>query len=1513
MRDGLKQALRRAGETRRFSGMSLVAMLCAAALAPVLVAGTAAGPVLLASVGVAGSIGAGVLTDLITKVTDRLRREGKADSPAAVEAGLAAALEDALAEGSELAPALREATAALLRGTDAAGALVELAAAQDRNLVPAVMADLAGLGEQFGEFAFVATDIRRSTWRIEEAIRRQHEDLRIQQERSREQALTLQQILSVVERDQPGAGADTAGAGTLAWPGCPYRGLAPFEEGDARVFFGRTQLAEKLTQRLGERLADGGILLVVGASGAGKSSLLRAGLLPRVAAGALDPGSAAWPRRVLRPTGHPLRELALHLADMTGADSAAMYRSLTDQPELASLLAEQVIRAGTAPAGRAPPRLLLVVDQFEELFTAGADPGSERAEQQAFVTALHAAATVPAVSLGVPAALVVVAVRADFLDRTAAYPELAAAAEAGPFIVGPMSEGELRQAINGPAAAAGLVVEPGLAETVIGDLGGAVLADTLASGILPLLSQAMAATWELRAGSELTIHAYHRAGGVNDAVNRAAQAAYRSLSDRERTAARLVFSRLTIVTPEGRLERRQCSRADLRDIPGGLSELVSVRDIDAVIGTFSAHRLLVLADRHIEISHDVLLRAWRQLRDWASDERADRVLYGQVITDAQAWQASRRDPAYLYRPGRLAGITDATARWSAAPTRFPPLSQIAVTFLDEARRAAGRSARRLRAVIAVLVTLTVASAGIALIAVHYASRAAQQHAIALSRQLAADVASIDPADPVTARQLAVAAWSISPTSQARAELTALATEQQDGGLLAVVPGGGSVALAFSPDGRLLASADSDGTIRLWNPLTGRAAGRPIHAGTGGGANALAFSPDGRLLASADADGTIRLWNPATGQPAGRPIRAGTGDRANGDGGVLGVAFSPDGKLLASAGGNGIVRLWNPATGRAAGPPILADPSSTHGSRGFVNTVAFSPSGRQLAAAGGDGVVRVWNPLTGRRAGASLPADPADPDGTLGAMGQDGFVYDVAFSPNGKLLASVGTAGTVRLENPRTGKPVGRPLPGDTVAGPYSVVNGPPKLPVGASAVAFSPDGHLLASAEGNGLVRLWNPVTGRQASAPLQVDPGGTATAVAFSPDGRLLATAGGNGAIRLWNPATGKPAGAILPANPAGIVRGMAFSPDGRLLATADANPAASGLRYGSVGRWDLAAGQPIGSPLPASSGPTPSSDQGGGVGSVAFSPDGRLLASADADGTVRIWNPATGYLAAPVIRADRPDGLTAGVSSVAFTPDGKLLASADADGTVRIWNPATGHLAAPVIRADRPDVSVSGVNSIAFTADGKLLASADADGTVRIWNPATGQPAAPVIRPGAGDLAGNTTGVTSVTFSPDGHLLASADADTGGIVRLWNPVTGHPVGRPLLADASDDAGALAFSPSGRLLATADADGTVRLWNVATGELAGVPIPVYGGGLAHAVAFSASGSILASADDEVEGFRQTGGTVQLEDVALFADTYAALCAEVGPPSAATWRRFAPGEQRPDACGPAAEAGRSAG
>jgi WD40 repeat protein/transcriptional regulator with XRE-family HTH domain len=1228
----------------------------------------------------------------------------------------------------------------------------------------------------------------------------------------------------------------------------PYRGLKAFREQDAGFFFGREVASAQVIERMGRLMAGGGVLVVSGVSGAGKSSLLAAGVLPQIreAGLAATPQAAWWPCQLFTPTHAPLDELALRTATLARVDAAMVRRGLDADPAGFALTARQAAQARPAePAqdldGSAEPlleeqRLLLVVDQFEELFTQCDDEQQRRA----FITALDAAATGRGPGQ-VPAALVVLGVRADFEAHCADHPQLVDAIQ-DRYLVTAMTERQLRMAITEPAKKAGGAVDE--------DLAGVLLAEvrngqpgTFAAGVLPLLSHALDQAWRSGTGDKVTLADYERTGGMEGAVAASAQRAYDGLTHAQQAAARQVFLRLIATSSDGADSADRATRADLT----AGKTVAETADVEAVLEAFAAERLLTLAAGTVELSHEVLLTAWPLLRDtWLADTHSDRIVRTRLQNTAAEWDQHARDHSYLYTGTLLHTATGTAARITADPARQPPLGQAETDFLHASDRAHHRRARRRQAVIAGLVVLTLIAFTAAGIAVHNAATTSHQHAIALSRQLAAESLGINGTDPVVARRLAVAAWRVFPTAQAGSAINTLLSDQQQNGML---PADTSQAwgVAFSPDGKLLASASLDGTVRLWNPATRQPVGAPLRVtSTRYGVYNVAFSPDGKLLATADSDGTVRLFNPATRQSVGAPIHATTGRsiaqflKTTFPGGVLAVAFSPTGKLLATADGNNTVRLFNPATGRPVGTPLRA--SARYG----VLAVAFSPDGKLLASAGADGTVRLWNPATGRPVGTRLRASAPFP------------VIAVAFSPDGKLLASADFEGVVRLWNPATGQPVGKPIRAGTGSNPELL------------GVAFSPDGKLLASAGNDGTVRLWNPATGQQLGAPLHApnrqDP---AHSVAFSPNGKLLASGETDGTVRLWNPATRRPAGAPLHAASAPYAAfGVTFSPDGKLLASSETD--------GTVRLWNPATGQPVGTPLQTGSGPS------GGVNAVTFSPDGKLLASADRDGTVWLWSTATGRPVRSPIHATSAKYI---VYEVAFSPGGKLLASADGDGTVRLWNPATGQPVGAPLHAS----AHGGVYGVTFSPNGKLLASADADNTVRLWNPATHRPVGAPLR------ASTVNGVEEVRFSPDGKLLATAGDD--GTVRLFNPATGQPVGAPLHASAltagfgAQDA---EFSPDGKLLASSGEDGTVRLWNPATGQPVSPPIQAGAQTTLFQVTFSPDGKLLASADAD--------GTVRLWQVSLFTHPYVALCTDVGPPTRQEWNHYASGEAQPSVC-----------
>ena len=400
-------------------------------------------------------------------------------------------------------------------------------------------------------------------------------------------------VLAAREGRTPGTGHRVA-----RWArGCPYRGLLPFGESDAEVFYGRERLAAELAVKLAARAASGGLVVVTGASGSGKSSLLRAGLLPILARGQQVPGSDRWPRIVMTPTKDPLTELAARLAAVGGPDALAVRDGLARHPDQAHLAIRSAVLAAAARRDEEPPasgdgaaRLVLIVDQFEQVFTLNPDLGGE-ATRQAFITALCSAAANPAGAGQEPAALVVIAVRGDFWDRCAAVPELVGALQDGQFVVGPMTESELRVAITGPAEAAGLRIDPALTDTILGDL--RVAGGDRSAGVLPLLSQAMALTWEHREGDRLTSRGYAQAGGVSHAVQTGADRAYDALPAGQQAMARDVLRSMTVASRDGGLARRPVTREDLyAGLPGAARA-----DIDAVLDAFAAERLAVLDER----------------------------------------------------------------------------------------------------------------------------------------------------------------------------------------------------------------------------------------------------------------------------------------------------------------------------------------------------------------------------------------------------------------------------------------------------------------------------------------------------------------------------------------------------------------------------------------------------------------------------------------------------------------------------------------------------------------------------------------------------------------------------------------------------------------------------------------------------------------------------------------------------------------------------------------------------
>ncbi|MGW7824577.1 caspase, EACC1-associated type [Streptomyces puniciscabiei] len=1215
---------------------------------------------------------------------------------------------------------------------------------------------------------------------------------------------------------------------------CPYPGLDAFGTDDADVFFGREQMTGRLLPAVAAACAADtaapGLLTLVGPSGSGKTSLLNAGLLAAVRDRGLPglPGSEGWPCVRLTPGSNPLRRLARQLdaALQDGADR------LRDDPSHARELVGRML------TGRPGARLIILVDQLEELFTLCRDA----AERTAFLQAVTAAPG--ADGQASPRAVVVLALRADFYGRAAEHPELLTVLRERQVLVEPMTPQELVACIERPAGAVGLALDDGLADVILHELG-ASGGGWPAAGALPLLSHALWATWRECGGARLTVAGYRATGGIARAIATTAEQVYDALDEAGRDAVRRMLPRLVRVSEDASDTARPVERAEL------LHGLADPGAAQRAIDLFAAARLLTLDRDTVRISHEALLREWPDLRKWLNADRDWLHAHQQLTDDALAWERSGRDASLLYRGKRLAAMQ---ARAEQAPSGTAGLPPSAQAFLATADRTVRRQLWQRRAVSFVLVLLTVAAGIAAKTAMSNADAAAAQekhvhaqHAIALSRQLAAQSVTADATDPLRARRLATAAWHVSPTDQAGTAMSTLLTEQQQNGMLighdATVEG-----LAFNPAGTLLASADGL-QVRLWNPVTGEQVGAPIAKDFDGLTDAVAFSPDGKSLATAIDDGYVQLFDTAThhrlrGAVHRRSTRAARGETA--------VAFSPDGSLLASTDG-ATVLLWDTRDLRQTGAPIQATTKD-----GTVNSVAFDPRGRMLVTAAKDGTVRFWNPATHREIGTAITATE---DQLYG-------VSRLAFNPKGTLLATACGDGTARLWDPATHRAVGRPF----VAQPDGS---------DVAAAVFSPSGKTLITFS-SGVIRMWSTVTGHDLGNAITLPANASATGLALNPAGTVLAAAGGDNTVRLFNPATREPLGAPVIAASFGYQgSAVAFDPGGAVLATGDSK--------GAVRLWDPKTQQPRGDPFIATT--------EHGVNALTFSPDGRLLVTAGQDGTVGFWDPATRRRSGPFIKIPAtygPEGVYNAVA-VVFNPKGTVLATGDGDGTVRLWDPRTRkQIGRPIVAnpfsAETPRYSA--VNALAFSPDGAILATAGADGAVRLWNTTTQRQVGAAIKHGRGWSAHDAQ---DLAFAPDGRELATAGKD--GTVRLWNPSTQRQIGSPLTMPGpklNRWADAVAFSPDGSLLVTVSESRTVRFWNPKTHHEVGLPISVGTSGEVWDMAIGPDGDTLATV--------KNSGTAQLWHIAQWTDPYRALCDEAGPITPGDWSKYAPGEPLPRVC-----------
>lgn len=1147
---------------------------------------------------------------------------------------------------------------------------------------------------------------------------------------------------------------------------CPYRGLQVFNETDAQIYFGRAADI----QRLVEKLKGTRFLAIVGASGSGKSSLARAGLIPRLRS---MPDAEAWQVfPVFSPGSTPLETLVLRFAELPGANPSGLLELLRGSDGALHAAVSAYLDSSQRHTG--VRSVLLLVDQLEQVFTLC----KKESDRSQFLANLLYAGSVPG-----GRCFVVSTIRADFYNRFGAYPEFAGAVAAQQFLVGNMQYEGLIEAIKQPAKLSGLEFEGGLIETIADDVMGQ-------PGALPLLQHALLELWQRRKDGRLTLEAYIDTGRVQGAIAKRADAIYELFSDKEKTVMQRIMLRLA-QPGEGTEDTKR---------PAALDELITAQEdqstVEHVVNqlTDQEHRLLTSSDRLgtriIEISHEALIRGWETLRGWLDEDREGRRLLRRLSDDAREWKVQTElgcaDEGLLYRGVRL----DRVIEWRKHhESELNPLER---EFTDESVKLKERlaheqqaqqeqqlaQARKLMQIAQEQAqferrarirqrSLSIGLAVLSIITTALAVYIYRQYEAWRSAELAAQALRISNSDQILGMLLAQEAVSISPTSQAEVALrdTVIRSYLIKGVLKGHV--GPVNTVAISPDGGYLLTASDDGKMFLWDVAKAeRVSALQVTAGF---VTSAAFSPgDPHVVLTTSQTGqnrTAQIWTSSSLDNWQR------WDLPSEDGPISAAAFIPGGNELLvikkERESLQILQWWNTVTrtklrqlsiavARVLSVRVSRNGTlslTTHedgtarvwdqngrvkwevsGHEGGINSGAFTADATELVTASDDKTARVW--------------DTSDWHLILKLTGHTAPVRDAEFDPDGRLLVTASEDGTARVWDRRTGTAIW-----NLVGHSLSVNN-----------AVFSPGGQQLATASDDNTVRIWD-LSGREI---LAVPAHSRAvTDVVFRSDGQQFVTTSRDRTAQVWDSSSRRVV-YRLPAT--GALLSAAFSPDGTVLVTASYD--------GTFKVWDLRSGTN-----------TITLKHDGAVNSVAFSHDGKRLVTASDDQTARVWD-AVNWT--PLWTFERHH---AAVNGATFSPDDRLLVTVSSDKTADVWDLATQQLVKEWSGHEAAVLSAS------FSFDGRRLVTASSDKTVRVWDTSNWR----LIH----ELTGHTDAVFSANFSTDDRQLLTASRDK--TARVWDVASGK-----MLWEVPGTVQGAAFSPDRKILVTAGGDGTVRIFDCA-------------------------------------------------------------------------------------------------